>query len=245
MQRFTFYVEDFPDMSADTQITITVPRNAGRRFAVDIDLPVQPLSQLSPQKSLSQVGQMYSPNAMSAVQSVSQSASLSQSPRDVRFSPRQMTPQSSRTSFGETSFDASQSVSPQSPLYYSPAPPSPPSMSSSMSPLVSPQLSPRRQPTLMEAMQQTPGPSYQAPSPPFSPIGRVSPGYFGGSPTDNLGNFSPYGLSDTSTSPRLSPNYSSASPCMSPYVGGQPNRLTPQEPSMRVDGYSWTPTKNY
>lgn len=286
MIRHTFYVEDFPDLNADTPMTIVIPRNAGRRFAVEIELPLDALSQtalsrtspravlafspspiqrspLSP-PSLAEVGQAYSPGPLSAMQSVSQSSSLSLSPGEDRFSPQQLTPQSSRTALGaDGRIETSRLVSSRSPLYSPPAYASQPASPTFFTtPLSTP-----RQPTLAEAMKQA---SPKLPSPGLSPLARVSPGYFGDSSmtATNPANFSPYGLSAGSsgdlsprslsrlmTSPQImspqgpsfmgntinerpdfspaqsSPSYASqpSSPGLSPYVGGQTNRPTPEQ----------------
>lgn len=284
MIKYTFYVEDFPDLLEDTPMTIVIPRNAGRRFPVEIELPLDglsrpmsprtalafspsPVSYSSPSRSplsLAEVGQSYSPSPISAMQSISQS-SMSLSPGEDRFTPRQLTPQSSRTAVGvDGRIDSSRLTSPLSPLYPSYSLPASPSPSFFSSPS-----SPSRQPTLLEAMQQS-SPGANLLSPGFSPLSRVSPGYFGDSSMNatNPANFSPYGLSagasseDLSprslsrlmTSPRImspqalsfmgntvvevtdfnlsptavqpAPAYGSnqASPCLSPYVGGQTNR---------------------
>src|SRR5690348_5198962 len=39
-----FYVQGFPDLKEDTPITIMIPKNAGSHFSVEVEIPVEALT---------------------------------------------------------------------------------------------------------------------------------------------------------------------------------------------------------
>jgi hypothetical protein len=220
--RTVFYVEGFPDLKEGTPVTITVPANAGRRFAVEIDLPVDWINR---------------PTSPRMAQAFSPASSLS--PGEDLYRSRDLTSNSSRTSIGlDSSIDAERLTPSRSPLLY------PQSM---VSPTLSltPTLTSPRQPTLLEAMQQNSPSQYRSP-PPQSPTFRpqkslpptpLSPSYNsadGFSPVYSspqvLSGYKPDYRGNTveyANSPSNSPYRSS--PCTSQYVGGQSYRPTAEE----------------
>lgn len=168
--RAVFYVEDFPDLVVDTPVTITIPRNAGRRFAVEIDLPAEVVSQpnypptvratqsssllASPRQFIPPLQFIPSPARLPTLLN-GESFSNSLSPGEDPFRSRDLTPNSSRTLVGvDGNIDAGHLTSPRSPLLY---PPFTGVIMETRSPaqfVPSPLYQSPRQPTLLEAMQE-------------------------------------------------------------------------------------------
>lgn len=210
--RTIFYVEGFPDLKVGTPVTITIPPNAGPRFAVEIDLPVDWINR----PNSPQVVQAFSPSPRSLPLLESSSSSLSLSPGDDPFRSRELTPNSDRTSvgLGDSKFDLGQVTPGRSPLMY---PPSVGFITDERSPAkFGSSLSVSRQPTLLQAMKEQQSrevspiveQNYRSPqsprftprrsvgSPQFSPSYNSSPTSYDGYYTTTASN-SPYSLASS------------------------------------------------
>jgi hypothetical protein len=270
--RTIFYVEGFPDLKVGTPVTITIPPNAGPRFAVEIDLPVDWINR----PNSPPVVQAFSPSPRSLPLLESSSSSLSLSPGDDPFRSRELTPNSDRTSvgLGDSKLDLGRVTPGRSPLMYPPSvgfitdERSPAKFGSSLPQSLG--SSSLRQPTLLQAMEEQQSrevspiveQNYRSPqsprftprrsvgSPQFSPSYNSSPssydGYYTTTASNSVG--SSNGSSPYLPSPQVLSGYQPeyrgntieygnsvpsstyrASPCLSPYVGGQTYRPTAEE----------------